>query len=136
MLDPTIQLVLFGAFLVHGLGHAGPLGTLVALGFRPGINTGHWTPAQSWLFPSLSHAAATTVASLFWTVSLIGFVLVALSFRAFLLPEDAWRPLAIVSALVSAVGIALFFRNWPMSSTVAALGMNIVAVLAAIAWPG
>ena len=43
------------------------------------------------------------------------------------------RPLAVVSALVSMVGIVLFFGTWPMFNTLAALGVD-VAVLVAILW--
>ncbi len=64
----------------------------------------------------------------------MGFVLVALGWWGVLLP-GLWRPLAIVSAVVSAGGIVLFFRTWPMPNTVAALGMNLVAVALALFWP-
>ncbi len=134
MLDLTVQLVLFAALLVHGIGHGGALGALAWTARSPG-STGHWLPAKSWLFPAASGGTATAVASTFWVVSLVGFVLVALSFWGFVVPGSIWRPLAILSALISAAGIVLFLRTWPVFNTVAALGMNVVAVLAAVAWP-
>lgn len=134
MVELNVELVIFAALLVHGIGHVGALGTLAVLAYRPGMGTGNWKAAKSWLFPSLPKSAATAVASVFWTVSLVGFVLVALSWWGILLPE-VWRPLALVSAVVSAVGIVLFLRTWPVFNTVAALGMDVVAVLLALAWP-
>lgn len=135
MPDQIIKLVIFGALLVHGIAHMGALGGLIWIAYSPGTNTSGWLPARSWLFPSLSALAATTVASIFWIVSLLGFIAVALSFWGILVPGDVWRPLAIASAIVSTLGIALFFGTWPTFNTVAALGMNIVAVLVALLWP-
>jgi hypothetical protein len=43
---------------------------------------------------------------------------------------EAWQPLAIGSAVVSTVGIVLFFGTWPVFNTVAALGVNAVALIA------
>lgn len=66
------------------------------------------------------------VASAFWIVSLVGFVAAALIFRFG--GGDAWQSVAIVSAVVSAAGIVLFFGTWPMFNTLAALAANAVVV--------
>lgn len=134
MVEVTVELVIFAALLVHGIGHVGALGTLAVLAYRPGTSTGHWQAAKSWLLPSLSRRLATAVASVFWVAALVGFVLVALSWWGVLAP-GLWRPMGIVSAVVSGAGIVLFFRTWPMPNTAAALGMNVVAVVLALAWP-
>ncbi len=133
MSDQTLRLVIGGALLLHGLGHGGALGALLWIRFRPGTNTGGWLAARSWLVPSLSAETATTVAIAFWVVSLVGFVVVALSFWGILVPGDVWRPLGVGSAIVSIVGIAVFFGTWPLFNTLAALGLN-VAVLVAVVW--
>lgn len=135
MVEITAELVIFAALLIHGIGHVGALGTLAVLAYRPKTSTGNWKAAESWLLPSLSRRTATAVASAFWVVSLVGFVLVALGWWGVLLP-DLWRPLAIVSAIASSGGIVLFFRTWPVLNTAAALGMNVVAVILALFWPG
>jgi hypothetical protein len=135
MSDQTIKLIAAGALLLHGLGHGGALGALAWIRFSRGSNSGAWHAARSWLVPTLPGDTATAVASAFWIVSLVGFVITAMSFWGVLLPGDVWRPLGVASALVSGAGIVLFFGTWPMFNTLAALGMN-VAVLVAVVWLG
>ncbi len=133
MSDQTIKIVVAAVLLLHGLGHGGTLGALIWLRFRPGDNTGAWLAARSWLFPSLPAATTTVVASVFWVLSLVGFVAAALSFWGILVPGEVWRQVAVASAIVSILGIALFFGIWPMFNTLAALGVN-VAVLVTQLW--
>jgi hypothetical protein len=64
---------------------------------------------------------------------MLGFVVAALSFWGIGLPGEAWRSLAIGSAIVSLVGITLFFGTWPPFNTLAALAVNI-AVLVSLLW--
>ncbi len=133
MSDQTIKLIAAGVLLLHGLGHGGALGALAWIRLRPGTPTGAWHAAQSWLVPSLRADTATTIASAFWIASLAGFVIAAMSFWGVVVPDSVWRPLSVVSALVSAAGIVLFFGTWPMFNTLAALAVN-VAVLLAVLW--
>jgi hypothetical protein len=133
MSDQMIKQIAAGVLLLHGLGHGGALGALAWIRLRPGTNTGDWLAARSWLIPSLPAETASALASFFWIVSLIGFVIAALSFWGLVVPAGVWRPLAVASALVSGSGIVLFFGTWPMFNTLAALGVN-VAVLVAVVW--
>jgi hypothetical protein len=133
MSDQTIKLIAAGVLLLHGLGHGGALGALVWIRLRPGTPTGDWVSARSWLIPSLTAEAATTLAGAFWIVSLIGFVIAAMSFWGVLIPGSVWRPLAVASAFVSIAGITCFLGTWPMFNTLAALAVNL-AVLVAVLW--
>ncbi len=133
MSDQMLKLVITGALALHGLGHGGALGALAWIRLRPGTPTGDWLAARSWLVPSLRADTATSLAGAFWIASLVGFVIAAMSFWGVILPDDVWRPLAVVSALVSIAGITCFFGTWPMFNTLAALGVN-VAVLGAVLW--
>jgi hypothetical protein len=133
MPDQTIKIVVAAVLLLHGLGHGGALGALIWIRFRPGDDTGAWRAARSWLFPSLSAVSATAIASVFWILSLIGFVAAAWSFWGVLVPGDVWRQLAVASAIISTLGIALFFGTWPAFNTLAALVVNI-AVLVTQLW--
>jgi len=131
MSPQTIKVLIAGALLLHGLGHAGVLGALIANSL--GHSTGSWLPARFWLFPSLAAPAARTVASIFWILSTIGCVAASMSFWGTLVPGDAWRQLALASSIVSILGIVLFSGIWPTFNTLAALGMNI-AVLVTQLW--
>jgi hypothetical protein len=133
MSDQTIRLVAAGVLLVHGLGHGGALIALAWIRLHPGADTGAWLAARSWLLPSLSGEVATRIAGTFWIVSMVGFVIAAMSFWGVAVPDGAWRPVAVASAVVSGVGIVLFIGNWPVFNTVAALGVN-AAVLVAVLW--
>ena len=137
MSDPMIKLLTGGVLLVHGLGHGGALAALAWIRLRPGTNTGDWLAARSWLVPSLPGDTATTIASAFWIVSLVGFVIAAMSFWGVVLPGSVWRSLAVASALVSIAGIACFFGTWPMFYTLAALGVNVAVLVAVLGlhWP-
>ncbi len=128
MSDQLVRVLCFGALLLHGLGHGGALGALAWFRFRPGTSTGAWTTARSWLLPSLAPAIATRVASVFWIVALAGFVATALAF--WFGAGDAWQALAIPSAVVSTIGIVLFFGNWPLFNTLAALAFDVALLLA------
>ena len=135
MSDQTIKLIAAGVLLVHGLGHGGALGALAWIRLRPGTPTGGWHAARSWLVPALPADTATTLAGAFWIVSLVGFVVAAMSFSDVLIPDNVWRPVAVASALVSIAGVTCFLGTWPMFNTLAALGVN-VAVLVAVVWLG
>jgi hypothetical protein len=133
MSDQMIKLVAAGVLLLHGLGHGGALAALAWIQLRPGSDTGAWIAARSWLVPSLSPDTATKIASAFWIASMVGFVIAAMSLLGVVVPSNVWRPLAVASAVVSMVGIVLFFGTWPMFNTLAALGVD-VAVLVAVLW--
>ena len=129
----TARGLVFGALVIHGLGHGGALGALIWMALRPSDPTGGWQAARSWLLPALPAGTATPIAGAFWIVAMLGFVVAALSFWGIGLPGEAWRPLAIGSAIVSLVGITLFFGTWPPFNTLAALAVNI-AVLVSLLW--
>ena len=53
------------------------------------------------------------------------------------MPGDAWKPLAVGSAIVSTAGIVLFLGTWPVFNTLAVLGVNVAVLVAvgAFHWP-
>ena len=105
MSEQTIKILIAGVLLVHGLGHIGPL---LAISFTWSQGTGGWLAARSWLFPSLPAYTAKRIASVLWILSMIGFVAAAAAFWGVLVPGDLWRMLAMISAVVSMVGIVAF----------------------------
>jgi hypothetical protein len=117
----TIQVLIAGALLVHGAGHI--------LGF--------WMPARSWLMPRAGEPVLRTVSSVLWVLVAAGFILSCLGFLGVVLPADWWRPLAVVSALVSLLGLVLFWGTWPAFNALGALAMNVVVLVTQLwlRWP-
>ena len=116
-----IRILIAGALFVHGVGHT----------------LGYFMPARSWLFPNRSARAMRVIANILWTLAAVGFILSFLSFLGILRPPELWRTLAVVFAIVSLVGLALFWGMWPRFNTIGALTMNIVILITQlwIAWP-
>jgi hypothetical protein len=137
MSDQMLKWVVGGVLMIHGLGHGGALAALAWIQARGGGETGSWTSARAWALPTLSGDTATVIASAFWIVSLVGFVVAALSFWGIFVPADWWRPVGVATALVSIAGIVLFFGTWPMFNTLAALGVNVAVLVAVLMlrWP-
>ena len=65
--------------------------------------------------PGLAPNAAAAAAIPFWIVALLGFLLAAMSLWGIIVPHQAWRQIAVVAAIVSTAGIALFAGAWPSS---------------------
>jgi hypothetical protein len=112
-----IRILIAGALFVHGIGHT--------LGF--------FMPARSWLLPNASEPTLRIVSRIFWVLITGGFLLSFLSFLGILVPPDWWRQLAMVFAVVSLLGIGLFWGTWPTFNVIGAIAMNI-AVLATQLW--
>ena len=133
----TIKLLIAVVLLVHGLGHIGALMSIIVNWRARGTSTGAWLPARSWLLPALTPQVAKTIACTFWVLSTLGFVAAAMSFWGILLPGDIWRQLALVTSVISTLGIFLFLGTWPTFNTVAALGVNLVVLITQLwlHWP-
>jgi hypothetical protein len=137
MSNQTMRLLIAGALLLHGLGHGGAVGALIYIAKSPGSSAGDWKVARSWLFPSLNPSTALTIAIIFWILSMLGFVAAAMSFWGILVPGELWRQLALVSSVISGLGIVLFLGNWPTFNTIAAQAMNVAVLVTQLFthWP-
>jgi hypothetical protein len=135
MSPQLIKILIPLVLLLHGLGHGGAIGALIAL--DRGLSGGKWLSARSWLFPNLAPRAAKVIAMIFWGLSLVGFVAAALSFWGILVPGDLWRQLALISAFVSFTGIFIFWGRWPLFNTLAAQAVNLVVIFTQLwlHWP-
>lgn len=137
MLMDNMRFLVGGLLLVHGLGHGGAIGALLWLRFSPESPTGGWLAARSWLLPALQAPEATAIAMTFWVLAMLGFVAAALIFWGIVLPGEAWRPLAVGSALVSLAGMVVFYGTWPIFNTVASLAVNAAVLFTQLVarWP-
>ncbi len=117
MSTQTIRILVAGALFVHGIGHT--------LGF--------WKPDYPLPFLNITEQSSRLIAGIIWSLIAAGFVASATSFYGILLPASWWRPLAVVFAVISLVGLILFGRRWPIFNFIGASAMNIV-VLVALLW--
>jgi hypothetical protein len=117
MSTQLLRLLIAGALFVHGVGHT--------LGF--------FMPARSWLLSGVGEGTLRIVGGIFWVLATVGFIAALLSFIGLLIPAEWWRPLAIAFAIVSLLGIFIFFGTWPTFNTIGAVGMNI-AILVLLLW--
>ena len=117
MSTQTIRILIAGALFVHGIGHT--------LGF--------WKPARSLLFLKVPEPTLRLAGGIIWGIVAVGFIASSMSFYGLLMPPNWWRPLAVVFAVISLVGLILFGRSWPIFNLIGALAMNI-ATLVALLW--
>ena len=66
----------------------------------------------SWLFTGLSESASKTIAILLSAIATLGFVAAGLALLGALVPFDWWRALAIASAVVSLLLVAIFWDTY------------------------
>ena len=120
-----LRIVLAVVVAAHGIGHILFLMPLVS-------NTTWGQSAQSWLLGDGGLAKGLGV--LIWLVALAGFVAAAFGiFRQ----TDWWQTGAIVSAIVSTVGLILFWSQPTTSPAVSALIFNLFILISLLVfhWP-
>jgi hypothetical protein len=121
MTTQILRMLIAGALFVHGAGHT--------LGF--------WMPARSWLFPNLGEPILRIISSAIWIFAAIGFLAAFLGFLGVLVPNNLWQPIAVGTAIVSIMGLVLFWGSWPKFNTIGALGMNMAVLITQLwlSWP-
>jgi hypothetical protein len=121
MSPQILRILIAGALFVHGVGHT--------LGF--------WMPARSWLLSGLGESTLRKISSVFWILAAVGSVAACLGFLGVLVPSNLWRQLAVGSAVVSLLGLVLFWKTWPTFNTIGALSMNIIVLITQLwlHWP-
>ena len=130
-MSPTTLRVIIGlVFLVHGIGHV--------MAFFPVLNissTEKWHH-RSWLLtPIFGDSVSRVINILLFGAAFIGFVGAALGLFGWLVPHELWRTLAVVSAVVSLVALALFWNAFVslFPNKIGAIAVNI-AVLVCLLW--
>ncbi len=113
----TIRILIAGALLVHGIGHT--------LGF--------WKPAHSLPLLNVPEPVLKLAGGIIWILVAVGFIVSSMGFYGLFVPAHWWRPLAVIFAVISLVGLVLFGRSWPIFNFIGASGLNI-AVLVALIW--
>jgi hypothetical protein len=125
----VLKIIVGVVLAAHGIGHSiGLLGMFKVAAANPA-----WD-GESWLLTGPAGTTATqTVGVLLWTVSMAGFVALAAIVFGWL-PETWWVPLAIVSSLASLAGVLLFPVAFPTFSTVGAVAVDVLVLVATLAF--
>ena len=120
-----LRLILALVIGAHGIGHSLFLVSLLGVADW-GQSTRSWLLGDGWL--------AKVPGGLIWLTVIIGFVAVAVGF---LNGSEWWRPLAIISAIVSSLGLLLFWATPVNSPTLSALVFNLLVLgsLLVFNWP-
>ena len=120
----TWRMILTLVILAHGIGHV--------LFLAPCLGLTQWgQSAQSWLLTrALGDLPTRVIGSLLWLVVIVGFMAAGVG----LLGQHAWwRTLAVASAGVSLLALALFVSGGNTQAIVSAAVMDI-AILVALLW--
>jgi uncharacterized membrane protein YciS (DUF1049 family) len=133
MSPQTLRILVPVVLIVHGVGHT--MGILPALGLA---STKTWH-SKSWLLtPVFGDKTARTISVILWLVAALGAIGAGLGAFGWLVTQGAWRTLALVSAIVSLVGLVLFWNAFSaFFNKAGAIGVD-VATLAGILllnWP-
>jgi len=108
MSTSTVRIITGLLLIVHGIGHS--------LAFFPALNissTENWH-YRSWLLSGLlGDSGSRVVIIILFAIPFIGFIAAGLGVFGILVPHDMWQKLAIISAAVGLVALALFWNAFP-----------------------
>jgi hypothetical protein len=142
MSGTALRAVIGFVLAFHGVGHA--MGIIAALQLvNVEDSSADWLKgwsSHSWLLTELLGATASRILCLIlYGAALVGFVAAALALMGWLVPHDWWRSLAVLSAVISLVGIALFWDALIMlfPHKIGAIGVNVAVLVGLLVanWP-
>jgi hypothetical protein len=120
-------------FFIHGIGHIMCIMPALGMNVTPTWNS------HSWLLTDLLGQRVTNVlAVIIWLLAIIGFLLAALALLGWGVPHEWWRPLAMVSAVISLIGIVLFwnaFATWFNKAGAITVNLAVLIGLLLMQWP-
>jgi hypothetical protein len=128
----TLRLLIAGVFLVHGIGHT--MGALPLFG----LGTEKWHLDSKLLTPLLGKTVSHVVGAAIFLVAAVGFIAVAAGVMGWIFSPPLWRWLATLLAILSLVGLALYWHGFAsLFNKVGALGVNVATLgaLLALQWP-
>jgi hypothetical protein len=123
-LPATLAIIL----AAHGVGHMLFLVTLLGMA--------DWRQVtDSWLItPRFGCYVTQAVGAVVWLGATACFLAAAFGL---LLAQDYWRPAAEIGALISMIGLGLFWKNPPQSPVVSALVVDVLILISLLMlqWP-
>lgn len=126
MSNDSWRMLIAAVIAVHGIGHTYFL--VYALGLDKRVQTG-----RSWLLSGrLPDAAVKAVGILIWLLATAGFVAAGVGVFG---QHDWWRGLAVVSSVISLLGLALFLQAKLPFFNAGAMDAIILVALLLLHWP-
>ena len=134
MSGTTLRIIIALVLFVHGVGHI--MGVMPALGLS---RLKRWS-SHSWLLtPLLGDTVSRIISIILFLAALIGFLGATLGLLGWLVPHDSWRTLAVASAVISLLAIALFWNAFvsfiPNKVGAIAVDLATLACLLVLNWP-
>jgi hypothetical protein len=134
MSGTTLRALVAVVLFMHGIGHS--------MGVLPAVNLSSvegWN-SRSWLLtPILGETISRILSIILFSIALVGFLASTLALLGWVVPHDWWRPLAVVSSVISIVTIVLFWNAFVtfFPNKIGALGVDIAVLvcLLALNWP-
>lgn len=127
MSTTTIRIITGIVLIVHGIGHV--MALLPALNIS---STDKWH-YRSWLLTGfLGDMVSRVLVIVLFGAAMIGFIAAGLGLFGWLVPHSAWQTLAIVSAVISLVALALFWNSFVafFPNKIGAIVVNIATLWA------
>ena len=126
--------VIIGVVLIaHGIGHV--LGLFPIAGWA---RAEHWS-ADSWVLTGFTGPTVTNVlGGALWLTAMVTFIVAGLGVLGLWVPIAWIRPLAVIGAVASIVGLVLFWEAFPeTTSRIAALAVDVIVLWAVLLghWP-
>jgi hypothetical protein len=107
MSNSIIRIITGIVLIVHGIGHV--MALLPALNIT---STDKWH-YRSWLLTRfLGDMVSRVLVIVLFGAAMIGFIAAGLGLFGWLVPHSAWQTLAIISAVISLVALALFWNSF------------------------
>jgi hypothetical protein len=133
MSGQKLQWLIALVLLIHAVGHT--MGILPAAGYSLSPT---WT-SQSWLLSGiLGQPMADGLSIAIWLAATVGFLLAFLALMGWGVPHTWWRPLAVVSAVISLLGLFFFwnaFASWFNKAGAIVVDVAILIGLLVRHWP-
>lgn len=121
-----IKVVIAVVLLAHGIGHS--MGLLQMLKIAT-VNPA-WR-GDSWLLTGpLGNSGTQLIGASIWMLAIAGFAVLAAVVAGWL-PESWFTPLAVASSAISLAGVVLFPVAFPTGSTVGAVVIDVLVLVAA-----
>jgi hypothetical protein len=86
----------------------------------------------------LGDKGSRAIGFIIWLLALLGFIGAGLALLGLLIPQAWWQPLAVISAIISLVGLIFFWNAFAMFfNKLGAVGVNVAVLISLLflRWP-